>query len=1128
MNMNLKRFDPYPPLASLNRLAASRPLRLVLSVGFILGLALAVAEASWVLPSNYHKALELAGRAQYDEAIELLKKHVPEDSAFAEAFIRLAEFYRYAGRLSTGREYFEAQLEHHPNHPNLHLGLALIARWSGAWQEAYDHSKAALQSGSTVPLAVEVLVQAATEANHYGELQAVWRRLGRSATQAHFRNLGNALQRLARDDHRRARTWATRYVNERPNDWFARALYAQLATESGRTEEAQRAWYEAWRLVRTEDPHDKITVLTGLGQFFATVGYADSAIYCLEDATQRAQNIGALDEQIDVFQRLSHLYMAEASYLKVVDVCKQALRLAGQLGLQGRLAELHFTLAEAYARMANRYAAITNFRRSIEQAGHTGETALRVRAYLGLAQEFITLQQLTEALQALKIGYALADGKGLAETKFDLRLVMGDVHRALNNADQAKACYQEVLRYARAGSRDALIENCYLRLVQLYLDLYDDIDSAKYYLRLADAFALPNIQLRFMANHRWLQGEIARMEGYFEDAETLFIDAINLGKQTATYMPVLAGMAGLVRTYLDVERPDLAATQADSAVTCLMQHRNLIVQEDAWAIFDLQEDLIFPAVTAYARENNLVRIYELCEQTKAYKHSDAMAELKFISNALMPKPMQQRLLSLIEQIEKKRQEIAEMWRSKMADDHSKVLQIKTEMNDLLRAKDRLRREIAEQYPEYVSLFSLTGESLARVAERLRTLEASLVHYLVGDSQTVALVVRPDALFFYPIDISRKQLVETIAAVHPMFAAPGSNGAVRAGDGTTDFRLDALGRLHKLLVAPIESALSPNSHVIISPDGPLNNVPFECLVKNARELVGPYDYQQAKFLIEDYPVSYVPTARMLLSPESRRGSERRLIAVANVSVGQAAEPANASGNHRMVPAQESSLPQSLVHGVEEVRSVATTLDIPESDVHLDPDVARAEFLQDLRRYQFIHLAVPALLDDHQPLHSRILLSQAEPPLETHKLFDLQLTADLVTVSRCWHRTGLVYNGEALTALGYGCILGGARSLLANLWPPAKAQTGILTSFYEHLRDGLDKAAALSEAKRQYLASADRNPFYWATFRLIGDPESVVLTSAGLPPAARLALVVLVLLVGVIMWTVYVHYRGAGGD
>lgn len=52
---------------------------------------------------------------------------------------------------------------------------------------------------------------------------------------------------------------------------------------------------------------------------------------------------------------------------------------------------------------------------------------------------------------------------------------------------------------------------------------------------------------------------------------------------------------------------------------------------------------------------------------------------------------------------------------------------------------------------------------------------------------------------------------------------------------------------------------------------------------------------------------------------------------------------------------------------------------------------------------------------------------------------------------------------------------------------------MKAFYANLRQGLDKADALTLAKRELLSVHGPNavPFFWAGFRLVGDSHGTIL-------------------------------------
>ena len=64
------------------------------------------------------------------------------------------------------------------------------------------------------------------------------------------------------------------------------------------------------------------------------------------------------------------------------------------------------------------------------------------------------------------------------------------------------------------------------------------------------------------------------------------------------------------------------------------------------------------------------------------------------------------------------------------------------------------------------------------------------------------------------------------------------------------------------------------------------------------------------------------------------------------------------------------------------------------------------------------------------------------------------------------------------------------MVVSLWSVEDEATAtIMERFYRHLKDGLNKKAALRQAKLDYLQTAreeKKDPFFWAPFILAGGP------------------------------------------
>jgi CHAT domain-containing protein len=67
------------------------------------------------------------------------------------------------------------------------------------------------------------------------------------------------------------------------------------------------------------------------------------------------------------------------------------------------------------------------------------------------------------------------------------------------------------------------------------------------------------------------------------------------------------------------------------------------------------------------------------------------------------------------------------------------------------------------------------------------------------------------------------------------------------------------------------------------------------------------------------------------------------------------------------------------------------------------------------------------------------------------------------------------------------------VVASVWAAEDTSAAaLMRRFYAKLREGFDKAEALTLAKRELLQTrgSDATPYFWAGFRLVGDPHGLV--------------------------------------
>jgi tetratricopeptide (TPR) repeat protein len=144
---------------------------------------------------------------------------------------------------------------------------------------------------------------------------------------------------------------------------------------------------------------------------------------------------------------------------------------------------------------------------------------------------------------------------------------------------------------------------------------------------------------------------------------------------------------------------------------------------------------------------------------------------------------------------------------------------------------------------------------------------------------------------------------------------------------------------------------------------------------------------------------------------------------------------------------------------------------------------------LGRSWLAHFACHAEFDAERPLSACLRLPSGEAIHALEWLEEPVKGLRLVTLSACRSaQVGSVAGGEVFGMVS-GLLAGGARAVVAGLWPVADDETPpFMWSFYRHLL--LEPLpSALARAQREALARPDGSPLFWAAFALFGDAEAV---------------------------------------
>jgi CHAT domain-containing protein len=255
-------------------------------------------------------------------------------------------------------------------------------------------------------------------------------------------------------------------------------------------------------------------------------------------------------------------------------------------------------------------------------------------------------------------------------------------------------------------------------------------------------------------------------------------------------------------------------------------------------------------------------------------------------------------------------------------------------------------------------------------------------------------------------------------------------------------------LYSELVAPIRSRIR-GSHLIIVPHDILHCLPFHAL------------WDGERFMIDDFTVSYAPSA-----------SVYRLCSIKTPVVHQTSLVMG-------VPTE------SMPHVAQEIHEVAATLPSPIVFMGREATSERLSSLGPDSR--FIHIATHGLFRRDSPMFSSIELGNG--PVSLIDLYELDLSAELVTLSGCSTGVNAVIGGDEVVGLVRGLLYSGARAVLLTLWDAYDSSTAaFMKTFYGAFGDQTSKSEAFQRAM-QALRREYPHPFYWAPFILVGGNEVV---------------------------------------
>ncbi|MBI4750806.1 MAG: CHAT domain-containing protein [Acidobacteria bacterium] len=308
------------------------------------------------------------------------------------------------------------------------------------------------------------------------------------------------------------------------------------------------------------------------------------------------------------------------------------------------------------------------------------------------------------------------------------------------------------------------------------------------------------------------------------------------------------------------------------------------------------------------------------------------------------------------------------------------------------------------------------------------------------------------------------------------------------------------KLDQLVMKPVRELIGKATHLLISPDGALNLIPFSALMDETNH-----------YLVEKYTVTYLTSGRDLLRLQAKITSQDPPLVLADPNYmegpgpnlfGQSFQPlSRLKGTHQEGNQLKAIFPEARLKLETEATEAVLKSAVKPQILHIathgyflqnDPQAKLTETTRRLEREEEPQSGNAEKIKEKNPLlRSWLFFAGANQggkedndgimtALEASQL-DLWGT-QLVVLSACDTGVGDVKNGEGVYGLRRALVLAGSESQMMSLWSVSdKATRELMIDFYTRLKAGEGRSEALRHVQLRMLKDPKRrHPFYWASF------------------------------------------------
>jgi CHAT domain-containing protein/tetratricopeptide (TPR) repeat protein len=894
----------------------------------------------------------------------------------------------------------------------------------------------------------------------------------------------------------------------------------------------------------TGEKSDLARYLYNCGLASCSLGDLRRGLEYYEKALKNDQDVGLKDHEAQTLRNIGYVHYQFSDHSRALNYYNQALAIAKDIGDKAAEGRYLADLASVYWTKGDYPQALEYGETGLKLAQENRDLYGETTALLFLGNIHWTMGHFSKALECYLRAFKENQIAGNKSNEATCLNDIGLIYRETGDYPKALDYYERALQIFRETGGKIGEGICLNNIADIYMTIKDNsraLDYLEKALKIAKETGnryFESNRLNNIGNVQAHLGNDPRALEYFEEAlkiakairakereAAVFRDrgyvflkinhlaesvdsfekalalALEIGQPTTTWL----AYSGLARAFEKQGRHPEALANYKKSIQVIEDIRARFPSEeqrtgylkDKIKVYESLINLLFALhqrqpSAGYDRES-----FYYTEKVKARAFLDSLEEAKANLKATLSPQIREEEIKISKEISSLQTELA-----KPGLPEEKREELFKKLEEAEEAYRNIIQTMRMNNPKYAQLAYPEPRKLEDIQARVLDRESALLEYFVGEENAFLFYVTKND---FAIDklVGSKELQERASGYMKLLSLKTGRDFAAYPAGT---------KMYRELIGPVGDKIVKAKKLIVVPDGTLNYLPFEALIHEGRPPAGEagtHAVQDSgtgspgKFLVEDYVISYAPSASSLMNLLDRKGESRaKKVWLAF------ADPVYAPKGSfvKTAPADEISREYYLGKGFdfsplpysgEEVKMVSKLMKKGQREIYTQEE-AKEEKLKaiPLKDFKILHFATHGLLDENVSLRSALVLTLDEDPEEdgffqVREIYNIELDSDLVVLSACQTGKGELASGEGVSGLSRAFLYAGAQAILASLWNiNDRATAGFMGHFYRYLNQGKSKDEALQSAKLEMLKSSFRHPLYWAAFVLIGDSQSKV--------------------------------------